>query len=97
MVVSLIGLFLFSSAVLLGALGLDIAPRELHSSVTAAQFLTGMALSSAAPVVAGAVAAVAGTPATFYLAALMFGVTLVIVLLLPSAKGSTPTPRFIAR
>ena len=96
-VVSLIGLFLFSSAVLLGALGLDIAPRELHSSVTAAQFLTGMALSSAAPVVAGAVAVVAGTPATFYLAALMFGVTLIIVLLLPSAKGSTPTPRFAAR
>ena len=56
-----------------------------------------MALSSAAPVVAGAVAVVAGTPATFYLAALMFGVTLIIVLLLPSAKGSTPTPRFAAR
>ncbi len=96
-VVSIIGLFLFSSAVLLGALGLDIAPRELHSSVTAAQFITGMALSSAAPVVAGAVAAIAGTQATFYLAAAMFAVTLAIVLVLPATKGSTPTPRFIVR
>ncbi len=96
-VVSVIGLFLFSSAVLLGALGLDIAPRELHSSVTAAQFLTGMGLGSAAPVIAGAVAAVAGTAATFYVATVMFGVTLAIVLVLPSTKGSTPTPRFVAR
>ncbi len=96
-VVSLIGLFLFSSAVLLGALGLDIAPRELHSSVTAAQFLTGMALGSAAPVLAGALAAVAGIIATFYLAAVMFGVTLAIVMALPATKGGTSTPRFIAR
>ncbi len=96
-VVCVIGLFLFSSAVLLGALGLDIAPRELHSSVTAAQFLTGMALGSAAPVIAGAVAAVAGTTAAFYVATVMFGVTLAIVLLLPASKGSTPTPRFAAR
>ncbi len=96
-VVCVIGLFLFSSAVLLGALGLDIAPRELHSSVTAAQFLTGMALGSAAPVIAGAAAAAAGTTAAFYVATVMFGVTLAIVLFLPSAKGSTPTPRFAAR
>ncbi len=96
-VVSLIGLFLFSSAVLLGALSLDIAPSELHSSVTAAQFITGMALGSAAPVIAGAVAAVAGITATFYLAAVMFGVTFAIVMVLPATKGSTPTPRFIVR
>ncbi len=96
-VVCIIGPFLFSSAVLLNALGLDIAPQELHSSVTAAQFLTGMGLGSAAPVIAGAVAAAAGTAAAFYVAAVLFGVTLAIVLVLPSAKGSTPTPRFVAR
>ena len=96
-VVCVIGPFLFSSAVLLNALGLDIAPRELHSSVTAAQFLTGLALGSAAPVIAGAVAAAAGTAAAFYVAAVLFGVTLAIVLVLPATKGSTPTPRFVAR
>ena len=96
-VVSVIGLFLFSSAVLLGVLGLDIAPRELHSSVTAAQFLTGMTLGSAAPVIAGAVAAAAGTSAAFYVATVMFALTLAIVLVLPSTKGSMPTPRFVAR
>ena len=47
--------------------------------------------------VAGAVAAMAGIPATFYLAALMFGVTLIIILVLPATKSSTPTPRFAAR
>ncbi len=96
-VVCVMGPFLFSSAVLLNALGLDIAPRELHSSVTAAQFLVGLGLGSAAPVIAGAVAAAAGTAAAFYVAAVLFGVTLAIVLILPSAKGSTPTPRFAVR
>ena len=42
-------------------------------------------------------AAAAGTAAAFYVAAVLFGVTFVIVLVLPSTKGSTPTPRFVAR
>ncbi len=96
-VVSAIGPFLFSSALLLNALGLDIAPRELHSSVTAAQFLTGMGLASVAPVIAGAAAAAAGTAAAFYVATVLFGTTLAIVLILPSVKSNTPTPRFAAR
>ncbi|HEX9879175.1 MAG TPA: MFS transporter [Candidatus Binatia bacterium] len=96
-VVCIIGPFLFSSALLLNALGLDLAPAGLHSSVTAAQFLTGLGLGSAAPVIAGATAAAAGTAAAFYVAVALFGVTLAIVLVLPSTKSTTPTPRFAVR
>ncbi len=93
-VVSLIGLFMFSIAIPLGALGLDISPPELHSSVTAAQFLVGLGLGGIAPVAAGAIATVVGIEGAFYFAAVLFAITLVLVLMLPATKGTMPTPRF---
>ena len=94
--VCILGLFMFSIAILLGALGLDVAPPELHSSVTAAQFIVGLGISSVAPVVAGAVASFGGIESAFYLAAGLFGVTALAVAALPSTKGTMPTPRFTA-
>jgi len=93
--VSLIGLFMFSVAIPLGAIGLDLAPPELHSSVTAAQFLVGLGLGAIAPVAAGAIAQVIGIEGAFYFASGLFAVTLVMVLFLPATKGATPAPRFV--
>ena len=93
--VCILGLFMFSIAILLGALGLDVAPPELHSSVTATQFIVGLGISSVAPVVAGAVASFGGIESAFYLAAGLFGVTVLAVAALPSTKGTMPTPRFV--
>ena len=78
----------------LGALGLDVAPHELHSSTTAAQFIVGFGLGSVAPVIAGAIAGVAGIESTFYFAAALFAGMLVLVISLPATRGTTPTPRF---
>ena len=94
--VTVIGLFLFSTSILLGAYGLDIAPPELHSSTTAAQFMVGMLLGSIAPLTAGVLATLFGIESVFFLAAGFFAVTLGLVLLLPSTKSSGHTPRFAA-
>jgi MFS family permease len=94
--VVVIGLFLFSTSILLGAYGLDIAPPELHSSTTAAQFMAGNLLGSVAPLAAGVLATLLGIESVFFLAAGFFAVTLGLVLLLPSTKSRGHTPRFAA-
>ena len=94
--VGLIGLFLFSSGLLINALGLDIAPPELASSTTAAQFLTGLTVGTAAPLMAGAAGNTWGLPAAFHVATGFFVVTLLMVLTLPKAERRGSTPRFAA-
>jgi MFS family permease len=94
--VSVIGLFLFSMATLLGALALDIAPAGLASSTTAAQFLLGLGVGSIAPVVAGAIGRVAGIETTFFVATALFALTVPLVAILPKTQGKGPTPRMLA-
>ena len=94
LVVTLIGLIMFSTALVLNAYGLDIAPTELHSSITAAQFLSGLAIGAISPSIAGFVADGFGIQASFIVAAVFFGITTVMVLLLPDVRGSKPTARF---
>jgi MFS family permease len=94
--VSVIGLFLFSMATLLGALALDIAPAGLASSTTAAQFLLGLGVGSIAPVVAGAIGRVAGIESTFFVATALFALTVPLVVILPKTQGKGPTPRMLA-
>jgi len=94
--VSVVGLFLFSMATLLGALALDIAPAGLASSTTAAQFLLGLGVGSIAPVVAGAIGRVAGIESTFFVATALFALTVPLVAILPKTQGKGPTPRMLA-
>jgi fucose permease len=95
-VVAGIGLIMFSAALVLGAYGLDIAPLELHSSITAAQFLSGLAMGAIWPLIAGIVAESQGIEIVFYIASALFGITAVMVLFLPNVKGGKPTPKFAA-
>jgi MFS family permease len=95
-IVAGIGLIMFSTALVLNAYGLDIAPVELHSSITAAQFLTGLAMGAIWPLVAGIVAESQGVESAFFIASGLFGVTAVTVLFLPNVKGGKPTPKFAA-
>jgi MFS transporter, FSR family, fosmidomycin resistance protein len=93
-VVTAIGLVMFSTALVLNAYGLDIAPPELHSSITAAQFLSGLAVGGVSPFVAGAIADSRGIGSTFIIAGILFGITTVMVLFLPNAKSDRRTTRF---
>jgi predicted MFS family arabinose efflux permease len=93
-VVTAIGLIMFSTSLVLNAYGLDIAPPELHSSITAAQFLCGLAVGTVAPLVAGQLAEAFGIHWAFFVAGGLFGVTTITVLMLPNVKGSKPTSRF---
>lgn len=95
-VVAGIGLIMFSAALVLGAYGLDIAPMELHSSITAAQFLSGLAMGAIWPLIAGLVAESQGIEIVFFIASALFGITAVMVLFLPNVKGGKPTPKFAA-
>jgi MFS family permease len=93
-VVIVVGLIMFSTALLLNAYGLDIAPTELHSSITAAQFLSGLALGGVAPLVAGGIADVWGIESTFLIAAGLFSITAVMILFLPNVKSTRSAPKF---
>lgn len=94
--VGLIGTFLFSSGLLINALGLDVAPAELASSITAAQFLTGLGLGTIAPLIAGFAGDAFGTEAAFYVATGFFVITLLMVLTLPKTESKGRTARFAA-
>ncbi len=94
--VTIIGTFLFSSGLLINALGLDIAPAELASSTTAAQFLAGLTFGTIGPLLAGAAGDAFGIEATFYVATLLFALTLILVLTLPAAEQKGKTARFAA-
>jgi MFS family permease len=87
MIAACIGLFLFSSGTVLGAIPLDVAPPELHGSVVAASFMVGLGFGTIAPTIGGAIADVAGIESSFYLAAALFFVAAVIVLFIPIGKG----------
>ena len=93
-VVTAIGLLMFSTALVLNAYGLDIAPPELHSSITAAQFLSGLAVGGLSPLVAGAIADSYGIDSAFIVAGVLFGTTTVMVLFLPNSKSGRPTTKF---
>jgi MFS family permease len=93
-VVTAIGLLMFSTALVLNAYGLDIAPPELHSSITAAQFLSGLAVGGLSPLVAGAIADSYGIGSAFIVAGVLFGTTTVMVLFLPNSKSGRPTTKF---
>ncbi len=93
-VVAAIGLVMFSTALLLGAYGLDIAPPELHSSITAAQFLSGLAVGGFAPLIAGGIADVRGIEAAFFISAGLFAITAVMIIFLPNVKSTRAAPRF---
>jgi len=95
-IVAGIGLIMFSTALVLNAYGLDIAPVELHSSITAAQFLSGLAMGAIWPLVAGIVAESQGVESAFFIASGLFAITAVTVLFLPNVKGGKPTPKFAA-
>jgi MFS family permease len=85
---------MFSTALVLNAYGLDIAPPELHSSITAAQFLSGLAVGGLSPLVAGAIADSYGIGSAFIVAGVLFGTTTVMVLFLPNSKSGRPTTKF---
>lgn len=93
-VVTAIGLVMFSTALVLNAYGLDIAPPELHSSITAAQFLSGLAVGGVSPLVAGVIADSQGIGSSFIVAGILFGITTVMILFLPNAKSGRPTTKF---
>ena len=93
-VVTVIGLVMFSTALLLNAYGLDIAPLELHSSITAAQFLSGLAIGGIAPLLAGTIADARGIEAAFIISAGLFSITAVMILFLPNVKSTRAAPRF---
>jgi MFS family permease len=93
-IVAAIGLIMFSTALVLNAYGLDIAPPELHSSITAAQFLSGLAVGGVSPLVAGVIADSQGIGSTFIVAGVLFGITTVMILFLPNAKSGRPTTKF---
>lgn len=93
-VVGAIGLVMFSTALVLNAYGLDIAPPELHSSITAAQFLSGLAVGGVSPFIAGTIADSRGIESAFIAAGVLFGVTTLTVLFLPNVKSNRPTTRF---
>ena len=93
-VVAAIGLVMFSTALVLNAYGLDIAPPELHSSITAAQFLCGLAVGGVSPLIAGAIADSRGIGSTFIVAGVLFGITTLMILLLPNAKSDRPSTKF---
>ena len=95
-VVAAIGLVMFSTALLLGAYGLDIAPPELHSSITAAQFLSGLAVGGVAPLIAGGIADVRGIESAFLISGGLFGITTLMIVFLPNVKPTRSAPRFSA-
>ena len=96
MIVALIGLCLFASGLLINALGLDIAPPELASSVTAAQFLAALTFGTIGPLLAGIAGDAFGMSATFYVATGFFAITLALVLSLPKTANRGRTARFAA-
>lgn len=93
-VVAAIGFIMFSTALLLNAYGLDIAPPELHASITAAQFLSGLAIGGIAPLIAGGIADVRGIEAAFFISSGLFAITAVMILFLPNVKSTRATTRF---
>lgn len=95
-IVALIGLCLFAAGLLINALGLDIAPPELASSVTAAQFLSALTFGTIGPLIAGIAGDAFGMTATFYVATAFFAVTLALVVSLPKTTNRGRTARFAA-
>lgn len=84
-----IGLFLFSSGTVLGAIPLDVAPAELHGSVVAASFMVGLGFGTVAPTIGGAIADAAGIESSFYFAAALFFAAALLVFFIPVGRGTT--------
>lgn len=66
LILALIGFFLYSTAPVLNAWALDVAPRELGGTSIGILFATQSLLGGIAPVVDGAIAEAYGLQATFY-------------------------------
>jgi MFS family permease len=88
-VLALIGFFLYSTAPVLNAWALDIAPPELGGTSIGILFAMQSLLGSLAPVIGGAIADAYGLEATFYFIAA--SVLLSNVLVLTIKDDRTPT------
>ena len=84
--VGALGLFLFSSGTVMNTAVMDSAPRSLQATAIASSFSLGMIAGSVAPLIAGAIVYVAGTPGSFYMSSALFAVSGALVVMASLAR-----------